>query len=353
MAITRLTDDLKPGMTLEQDIYNKNNVLLLARGSTLTEETIQSIKKLGYTKISVQKTVSEPEFWNHLDKEKIEGFKKSYEDSGQKAVELIGQISRGQEVDVLQVYQIPGAILREARSPYNLISYLSHINQLDHHTHGHSINVSLICNAICRWLELEEDVSRDVVVAGLLHDVGKSRLNPDLLYKNQLNLKEQEDFKNHTTLGFRMLEEANAPENVRLAALYHHEREDGSGYPTGLTGDRIPLAAKITAIADVFDTLTSNQNRRDKICPFKAINNLQVNYFGLLDTKILYTFLARIAECYVGEMVRLSDGRVGQIVVTNRTSPAMPMVRTEADEIINLAETPELSIEAILPAGEK
>ncbi|MFZ5633897.1 MAG: HD-GYP domain-containing protein [Bacillota bacterium] len=351
MAITRLTEELQPGMTLDQDIYNKNNVLLLAKGAVLTEDNIQAIKRMGYTKISVQKAPDKPGFWNRLDEEKLMEFQKSYEESGEEVVELIKQISDGQQVNVEQAYRVPGAILQETHSPYNLFPYMSHVEQLDHHTNGHSINVSLICSAICQWLELEAGISRDIIVAGLFHDIGKSRLNPDILYKSRLTLKELEEFKKHTTYGFQILEESNAPEIVRMAALCHHEREDGSGYPNGLAGDRIPLAAKIVAVADVYDTMTSEQSHGGKVCPFKVIENLHLNYLGVLDTRILITFLARIAECYVGEMVRLTDGRTGQIVVINRTHPSRPMVRTRDDEIINLIKTPEVSIDAILPVG--
>ncbi|MCL6478307.1 MAG: HD domain-containing protein [Peptococcaceae bacterium] len=351
MAIIRLTEELQSGMKLGQDIYNKDNVLLLARGAVLNEDNIQVIKRLGYTRVSVQKSPDQPGFWYWLDKKKLMDFQKSYEESGEEVVELIKQISDGQQVNIEQAYQIPGSILKETHSPYNLFPYMIHLDQLDHHTSGHSINVSLICSAICQWLELEAGISKDIIVAGLLHDIGKSRLNPDILYKSQLTLKEQEEFKNHTTYGFQILEEANAPEIVRMAALCHHEREDRSGYPNGLAGIQIPFTAKIVAVADVYDTMISEQSRSGKVCPFKVIEILQLDYLGVLDAKILITFLARIAECYVGEMVRLTDGRAGQIVCINRTYPARPMVRTQDNRIINLLKTPRLSIDTILPVG--
>lgn len=352
MAISRLTDELKPGMTLGQDIYNKNRVLLLARGAVLNEDNIKTIKRLGYTKVSILKPPPSkmPEYWNRVDEKKLEEFRKTYEESGEEVAGLIKCIGAGQQVDIDQVYQVSGSVLQEVKSPYNLFPFLSQVEELDIHTYGHSINVSLICNAICQWLELEAEASKDIVAAGLLHDIGKRRLNPDILYKTQLTYKELEEFKSHTTYGFKILEETNAPEVVRLGALLHHEREDGSGYPRGLTDDRIPLVAKIIAVADAYDTMTFNQSKGSKVCPFRVLDQLQNDYLGLLDTKILITFLARTAECYVGEMVRLSDGRRGQIVVINRSRPSRPMVRTD-NEIVDLSKLPEIEVESILPVG--
>lgn len=350
MAIVRLTDELMPGMTLEQDIYNRDKVLLLAKGAVLTQENIKTIKRLGYSQVEVRKPSEKPGYWNRVDEKKVMEFKKSYSESGEEVADLIKQISDGQQVNLEQVYRLPGSILQETNRPYNLFPSLSQVEQLDHHTYGHSINVSLICSAICHWLQLAEETSRDYVVAGLLHDIGKSRLNPDIIYKSRLTLKELEEFKRHTIIGFKILREANAPEAVQLAALHHHECEDGSGYPGGLTGARIPLAAKIVAVADVYDTINSSRPGNGRACPFKVFEEMQNNYLGVLDTKILITFLARTAECYVGEMVRLNDGRTGQVVVINRTYPSRPMVRVD-DEIIDLSKIQDVEIEEILPVS--
>lgn len=348
MAISRLTDELQPGMTLDQNIYNRDKVLLLVKGAVLTEETIKAIKRLGYTKVEIKKPSDKPAYWNRIDGEKLMEFKKSYLESGDEIVELVKRIGEGRQVNIEEAYQVPGAILREVSSPFNLFPFLSQVEELDNHTHGHSINVSLISGALCHWLDLDADASRDIIVAGLLHDIGKSRLNPDILYKAQLTYKELQEYQDHTTYGHRMLEEANAPGVVSQAALFHHERGDGSGYPRGLKGDQIPLAAKIVAVADVFDTMTFNLSKGSKVCPFKVFERLQHEYISLLETGILIKFLARTAECYVGEMVRLNDGRTGQVVVINRSHPSRPMVRTE-NGLVDLETIPEIEIEAILP----
>jgi putative nucleotidyltransferase with HDIG domain len=223
------------------------------------------------------------------------------------------------------------------------------VEQLDDHTYSHSINVSLICSAICQWLNLEQEAAKEIIVAGLLHDIGKSRINPDILNKpDKLTPPEWEEMKKHTIYGYRLLEEAQASYNVRIGALFHHERMDGKGYPTGLPGPEIPLTAKIIAVADVYDAMTSKRSYRSRNCPFQVIDKLQSDFYNVLDTQILLTFLSRIAECYVGDMVQLSDGRTGQVVLINRLQPSRPMVRTR-DGIINLFEETGINISEIVP----
>jgi len=350
LAVIHLTTELKPGMRLDQDIYNREKVLLLAKGAVLTEDNIKTLKRLGYIRVSIQKPSTSADYWNRIDEKKLNEFKKTYEESGEEVVELIKCIGDGQQVNTEKAFQVTGSILKECGSSYNLFPYMSQVKELDYHTSGHSINVSLICGAVCQWLAIEEEIKKDIVVAGLLHDIGKSRLNPDILYKSQLTIKDEEDFKKHTTLGLQILENTGAPEVVRLGALLHHEREDGSGYPRGLKGNDIPLVAKIIAMADVYDNMSFTQSRGSKPCPFKVLEKLQTEFLGVLDTRVLTTFLARTAECYVGEIVRLSDGRTGQVVVINRLFPSRPMVRSN-DQIIDLSLNPEIQIESILPVS--
>jgi len=350
--IRQLTDELQPGMVINQDIYNRNKVLLLAKGATLSDENIKTIQRLGYSVVSVQKDPGneKAEFWTRFDEEKYVEFKKTYSDSQEEVTGILKKLNEGEKVDLNEVYQVPQTILKEARSPYNLFIYLSQTEQLDDHTYSHSINVSLICSAICQWMNIDPDTTKDIIVAGLLHDIGKSKIAPEILNKpEQLTPAEWEEMKKHTIYGYRILEEAQAPYNVRIGALFHHERMDGKGYPTGLPGKEIPLTAKIVAVADVYDAMTSKRTYRARVCPFKVIDRLQGDFYTVLDTKILLTFLSRIAECYVGDIVRLSDGRTGQVVLINRLQPSRPMVRT-SEGIVNLFEETDIDIEGVVPA---
>jgi HD-GYP domain-containing protein (c-di-GMP phosphodiesterase class II) len=354
MSLERIADELQPGMILDQDIYNKNKVLLLARGSVINEENIRTIKRLGYARVSIRQKEQEDvnfSYWDHIDETKFNQFEETYYVSKNELKAIMKDIGSGKQLDLEQVYKIPGAIMEEAGSPYNLLTFLNNVSHIDGYTYGHCINVSVLCNVFCNWLKLDANTRKNIVAAGLLHDLGKCNIKTEVLDKpGKLTPEEWEEMKMHTVYGYRLLEMAKAPHDVRLGALMHHEREDGSGYPTGLKGDQIPLIARIIAITDVYDAMTSKRPHRERVCPFQVIDQFQHNFFNLLDTKLLMLFLNRVADCYVGALVRLSDGRTGQVVVINTAYPARPMIRNMGG-IINLVNEKGVEIVDILPVG--
>lgn len=110
MAVFHLTTELKPGMRLDQDIYNREKVLLLAKGAVLTEENIKILRRLGYIRVSIQKPSTAADYWNRIDEKKLMDFKKTYEESGEEVVELIKCIGDGQQVNLEQASEVTGSI---------------------------------------------------------------------------------------------------------------------------------------------------------------------------------------------------------------------------------------------------
>ncbi|MCG8400492.1 MAG: HD-GYP domain-containing protein [Firmicutes bacterium] len=346
-------DNLEPEMVVNEDIYDGDNVLMLARGTVLTRENIESIKKLGVRELDIYRRLQfkQPVLAYHLDQTRVRDFKHQYARSRNEFKGLIKYISSGNQVNVDQAYRIPGALLSSVGSTNNLFAYLNHVDGLDDHTLGHSINVALICAVIGNWFNLNKDDTKKIVVAGLLHDVGKSLLPPMLLNKAGLFTPEEwVQVKKHPIHGYRILHRVRIPKPMLVGALMHHEREDGSGYPFGVSQGKIPMSARFVALADIYDAMTSNRCYRNSMSPFKVIRLLLNNYYGVLHTGILMTFLSRIAECYVGEMVRLTDGRVGKVVFINSGNPARPVVQL-TDGFINLEETTSLDIDSLLTVG--
>lgn len=349
MSAHCLSDKLKPGMVLDQDVFDHQNILMLARGTVVTAEDIKVIKRLGLEQVKLksgeafEQEVPEKKF----NKEDFKKFSQSYSKSTDEVAELIKFISKGNQLDIEQAHSIPQNLLKEVGSPYNLFSYLQQMDNVDDLTFGHSINVALVCNVIASWLGLDAATTRDVTMAGLLHDAGKSKIPNSILQKpGHLTDGEWQEIRKHPVYGYRILERAGAPGIARIGALMHHEREDGAGYPNGMDGGEIPLVAKVVAVADVYDAMTTNRPYRKKINPFQVIEQFQQGFYGILDVKILVTFLSRIAECYIGEMVQLSDGRTGQVVFINPNNPARPLIQTNSG-FIDLTRTREVVINDI------
>lgn len=179
---------------------------------------------------------------------------------------------------------------------------------------------------------------KNVIIAGLLHDIGKSRIPENILNKEgQLLPDELEYMKKHTIIGYNMSKNIQGlKSSIRRAILMHHEREDGSGYPLGIKGPEIHIYAKIIAIADVFDDMTSEKLNKKGETPFNAFRQFRRIGLGQFDTSIMMTFLSNIANYYMGAKVRMNTGEIGDIVYLPPHSTSSPVVRI-GDNYIDLS----------------
>ena len=153
--------------------------------------------------------------------------------------------------------------------------------------------------------------------------------------------------KSHSQKGYDILKNQNIDERVKLAALQHHERCDGSGYPSALHSDNIIKFAKLIAIADVYDAMTSARVYRKGLCPFKVISIFEEEGLQKYDPKYILTFLERIGSAYINNNVRLSDGRVGEVVMINSNTLSRPMIKI-GEEYVNLAKNVDIEISDII-----
>lgn len=166
-------------------------------------------------------------------------------------------------------------VLNMDRDGDEALNLLSNVRAKDTDTFIHSVNVAMICYDIAKWCGMNKQEREEAALCGLLHDVGKLTVPQKVLKKpGKLNEKEREKMEKHTLQGFYSLLFFRN-ENVRLAALQHHERYDGSGYPFGSKGDEINGYAQIVAIADVYDALTADRVYRKAMTPTKALSIME------------------------------------------------------------------------------
>jgi hypothetical protein len=164
----------------------------------------------------------------------------------------------------------------------------------------------------------------------------------------KLSDEELDEMKKHSEYGYYIVQYMEGIDRrVQEAILYHHEREDGSGYPIGLKGEQIPLFAKVLAIADTFDAMTADRAYKMKNTPFEVFQLMQNDCFGYLDTIILNTFLSNISHYYIGSKVRLNDGRIAEIVYINSQQYGKPVIKI-GDEYIDLMAAKGLKIEELI-----
>lgn len=201
----------------------------------------------------------------------------------------------------------------------------------------HAINVAVYAVALGRHLGLPEPALVELGVGALLHDVGKLRLPPALLTKRgPLSAAERRALERHPVLGFRLLEHApEIPRSALLVALQHHEACDGSGYPRGIGGGRIHEYARIVAVVDRYDNLTSDRPQHDGVSPQSAVKSLYELRGGVLDEGLVDAFIQFLGLYPVGSLVELSSGEVGIVIGSNprqRLRPKVLIVMNERKE---------------------
>ncbi|MBO4373587.1 MAG: HD-GYP domain-containing protein [Lachnospiraceae bacterium] len=214
---------------------------------------------------------------------------------------------------------------------------------------AHGLNVALICKVMARWFNLTPQDTEILVYSGFLYDVGKFLLPQEIIWKpEKLSKMEFDLIKTHAFHGYYLLSKSfGVNEHIKNAVLQHHERVDGTGYPQGLTAAEIDPFAKMIAIADVYEAMTSPRTYRDPMCPYKAIQIIEDESLQKYDTFYITTFLQHIVDELIGNKVRLSNGLEGEVLMNNRNDLSRPVVKC-GEQIVDLSQNRSVSITAII-----
>ncbi len=227
---------------------------------------------------------------------------------------------------------------------------LNEIGIVDEYTYQHSVNVAVYSLLIGRALNYGASKMKDLAMGALLHDVGKTILEPEIQFKKgRLTDAEYTHMKKHVDIGYYILQKnpALSPE-AREIALTHHERLDGSGYPKGLVKEEISEFSQITAIADVYDALTSDRCYKQKWATHRAVDFLIKNAVTEFSPELVQLFIQQIAIYPNGSMVAMSDGCVGIVKEQNPKVPLRPIIRIIFDKNGQAVEPYEINLLKVL-----
>ena len=354
-AVRIRTDRAETGMTVASDIYSANNQLIITKGTVLDERMITKLRFYNIYGFMIDKDeksgeLKEDSYIEMLrNTEEFKKFNRTYVDTVNNVENSFNSVIHGEaEFNIDQLLTETDRVLMEGRNASHIMEMLHGIRNYDDMTFVHSLNVSLICNIFASWLKLSQEETRILTLAGLLHDVGKMLVPKEILTKNsKLEDGEYNIIKSHSIKGYQAIKDSPVDIRVKYAVLMHHERCDGSGYPNGFVADQIDDFAKIVAIADVYDAMTSNRKYRNAVCPFDVVENFERDGFLKFDPGYLMTFMERIVMSYLHNMVRLNDGREGEVVMINRLTLSRPMVRI-GTEFVDLSKERTLVIEEII-----
>ena len=240
------------------------------------------------------------------------------------------------------------SLVSPKQTTLDVFDMLHNMRQVNDSTYAHSLNVAIISRIIGKWLHFSNEELDTLTLAGLLHDIGKAKIPDEVLNKDgKLTDEEFQMIRNHPKYGYDILKSQPLNSHIKKAALMHHERCDGSGYPMGLTMEEIDDYALIIAIADVYDAMTAARSYRAPLCPFEVIAEFEKDGLQKYKPKYILTFLENIANAYQNNRVMLSDGTSARIVLLNHRRLSKPLVQLDDGACIDLEKSP-LYIKAII-----
>ena len=259
-------------------------------------------------------------------------------------VSMFEEARMGKAVDTGGALQLVEEITDSvSRNPSALIS-LARLKTADDYTYMHSVAVCAMMVALSKQLGLDEKQTRMAGVAGLMHDLGKAAMPMDVLNKpGKLTDAEFAIIKRHPEEGHRLLLTGTDVDPMVLdVCLHHHEKTDGSGYPKGLKGDEISLFAKMGAVCDVYDAITSNRPYKAGWDPAESLRRMAEWSNGHFDTQVFQAFVKSLGIYPIGSLVKLSSGRLGVVVDQAGKSLTTPMVKVFFSTKSGMRIVPEL-----------
>jgi putative nucleotidyltransferase with HDIG domain len=249
---------------------------------------------------------------------------------GKQAVSsMFNEVRMGKTVDTEGAKRLVEEISDSVSRNANALISLARLKTADDYTYMHSVAVCALMVALARQLGLDEEQTRQAGMAGLMHDLGKAAMPSEVLNKpGKLTVEEFDIMKSHPREGHKMLQQAAGVDEVTLdVCLHHHEKTDGSGYPDGLKQDEISLFARMGAVCDVYDAITSNRPYKEGWCPAESIRKMAEWAEGHFDQRIFQAFVKSLGIYPVGSLVRLKSGKIGVVMEQTQKSLLTPQVK--------------------------
>ena len=325
------TSSLKEGMKVDQSIIDKTRRVLIARGTVLDTYLIEALKRLGINGVYIREGEdAEPV----LPKEDVKVSEKARKVIEKLTVEdrtrvtLSESVKKRVQEGISYLYSnteaedfadasksIASELLKAIDDNDALAVDISMLKVSDEYTFKHSVDVATMAMVVAKKMGYSEEEVYDIGVAGLLHDLGKAKVPPEILNKpGKLTEEEFEIMKKHSIHSYNILKENKGiKDSVKLAVLQHHEKINGQGYPMGLEASQICKFAKILTVVDIYDALVTERPYKAAFTQRDAVEMLMAMTYEL-DMDALKGFLGSVILYPVNCIVQLSNGETARVV---------------------------------------
>ena len=372
---------LLPEMLIGRTVYEGDTEIVIVEGGTVLDRaTINLLKEKGIASVYVDedsilaavqrekaakadaapksfadKTAPAPERTVKLDSKYEEDYRYVYTEMEKlfQQAAITGKLN----MDILQPVMASGRLRDLYKEGATAISMIYTMNQEGDYNLHHCVHLAILGGLMAKWMGLNGIDRQNLVLAGLFLDIGKQFIEKDLLEKKgRLTEEEFDILKNHVVDSFKVLEgsDLSGRKDLMDGVIQHHERCDGSGYPSGLDGDQISTYGKVLAVLDSYDAMASSRTYAEKRSPFEVFKILYADVLdGKLDSEYAVLFMRKLNAALNGCWLRLSDGSAGRIVYIDESRvTAMPVVQLVDGGFIDLNTVKDITVVEIMTAAE-
>jgi len=344
-----MLEDIKIGMVLAEPVLGEFDLLYAHADDEITDQMLEGLVRLDIPYVFVRDyslNDADIEQENKVNEEFIQAVENYEEVLG--VMNSVFDDFHFLDKKVIENIQKPmDDLIQAVSSNTSMLLKLKRLFLKDAYSLTHSVHVCLLSAMIARWNGFRPADIHKIALAGLFHDLGKSRIPDEILNKpGRLNDSELSVMKRHSELGYEIAKNHDIfPQDILRGIIEHHERMDGTGYPQGLRKEQIHPFAQIIAIADVYDAMTTQRSYKNSESPFVAVEIIKdLSYKQHLHTGLVNRFLKNIYRLYLGAEVILTNGQSGEIVYINKFSPERPLIRI-GDDFLDLYTTPDVDIQ--------
>ena len=270
--------------------------------------------------------------------DELERARETVERSKEAVQRMFNDARLGHAVQMTEVAPLVEEIAASIERDRSAIINVTRLKDKNEYTYLHSVAVCALMMNLARQLGLPEGEVQQAGVAGLLHDIGKMATPIEVLEKpGKLDAEERRIIEDHPSAGHRLLKDSPDVSAIALdVCLHHHERIDGRGYPEGLTEAELSVHARMGAICDVYDAITSHRPYKDPWTPAEALSKM-LSWEGHFDRRLLTAFVASIGIFPTGGLVRLHSNRLGIVLTSEGERWTTPTVRVFHDVVAGAA----------------